>query len=248
MLSFDYDTEPSADELATNYKQVLNSIREASGGREVQLVAASKSKSPACIKCLYDQGHRVFGENYVQEVVEKARELPQDIQWHFIGHLQSNKVRELLLGVPSLCVVETVDSDKLADKLNTGCERYREGRPLDVFLQVNTSGEESKSGTEPGPPTIELAAHLTERCPLLRLRGLMTIGMKDYTSRPENFTCLMRCREEVAQRCGVPAETLALSMGMSGDYQRAIEMGSTTVRVGSVIFGQRVSKHPKQAG
>lgn len=220
---------------------VLASIQEAAAAsqRSVNLVAVSKTKSPGCLQRLYDQGHRVFGENYVQEVSEKAPLLPKDIAWHFVGHLQSNKVRELLEGVPNLAVVESVDTVKLAKKVNDGCERYRGGRPLDIFVQVNTSGEESKSGTEPGAPTIEVASCIAKDCPYLRLAGLMTIGMPDYTSRPANFLTLTKCREEVAQAVGVAPESLHLSMGMSGDYVNAIRMGATSVRVGTALFGQR---------
>lgn len=238
------DSEPSAEEVAANYRNVLASIQAAAPDRSVTLVAASKTKSPACLQLLYDTGHRVFGENYVRELVEKAAVLPSDICWHFIGHLQSNKVRELLLEAPTLAVVETVDSKKLASKLNTGCARYREGRPLDVFLQVNTSGENSKNGTDPGEPTSQLAEFIARECPLLSLKGLMTIGMPDYTSRPENFTCLIECREDVARVLNVAADTLQLSMGMSGDYVNAIKMGSTTVRVGSSLFGKRFYRPP----
>jgi len=103
---------------------------------------------------------------------------------------------------------------------------------------VNTSGEESKFGVEPGA-VVELAQHVAQQCPHLRLAGLMTIGQPDYTSRPENFECLSRCRDEVAMALGLAPGDLELSMGMSGDFERAIEMGSTNVRVGSTIFGAR---------
>lgn len=239
---YDFASEPSKEELAKNLNLVQSLMAKAAQGRPVQLVAVSKTKSPACLQALYDVGQRVFGENYVQEAAEKASTLPDDIAWHFIGHLQTNKVKELLEGVPSLHVVQTVDSEKLAKKLNDGCEKYRQGRPLDVYLQVNTSGEESKSGTTPGESTNSLAKYIHSSCPLLRLKGLMTIGMKDYSSRPENFTCLTACREEVAKAIEQPLEKLELSMGMSADFESAIEMGATVVRVGSSLFGQRVYK------
>lgn len=236
----DTSSEPSTEQIVANFKSVSQTIEAARKGRKVQLIAVSKTKSPTCVQALYDVGQRTFGENYVQELVEKAPYLPSDTQWHFIGHLQSNKVKELLENVPSLSVVETVDSEKLAKKLQQGCESYRGGRSLDVFIQVNTSGEESKSGTSPGPETVALAKMIHSCCPLLRVRGLMTIGMSDYTSTPENFSCLVQCRKEVAEALGLDPGTLELSMGMSGDYPRAIEMGSTVVRVGSSLFGSRV--------
>ncbi|KEG12323.1 putative alanine racemase [Trypanosoma grayi] len=246
MSRYDIASEPTAVQITESYKAVLDRIDAAADGRPVSLVAVSKTKSPTCLQALYDCGHRAFGENYVQELVEKAGVLPKDIRWHFIGHLQSNKVKELLEGAESLCVVQTVDSAKLASKLDTGCVTYRGGRALDVYLQVNTSGEESKSGTEPGEPTVELAQHIQANCKHLNLAGLMTIGMPDYTSRPENFDCLLRCRADVAAALGIPVDSLALSMGMSGDYENAIKMGSTVVRVGSSLFGQRY--YPAKGG
>ncbi|GET88833.1 hypothetical protein, conserved [Leishmania tarentolae] len=243
MSRYDIASEPAAETLALNYKAVCDTVAQESGNRRVTLVAVSKTKSPACLFNLYNLGQRVFGENYVQEVCEKARELPDDTVWHFIGHLQSNKVKELLEGVPNLRVIQTIDSENLASKVNEGCRRYRGGLPLEVYIQVNTSGEDTKSGTEPGEATVTLAKFIADECPLLQLKGLMTIGMPDYTSRPENFECLTKCRADVAQAVGMTPEDLELSMGMSGDYVNAIRMGSTTVRVGSSIFGQRYYPH-----
>lgn len=158
-------------------------------------------------------------------------------RWRFIGHLQSNKVKTLLEGVPSLDCIETVDSVKLADKLSNAVGNL--GRaPLTVMIQVNTSGEESKYGVEPSE-VVGLCTHVATNCPHLHLGGLMTIGMPDYTSRPENFATLSSCRDAVAEALGLPQDALELSMGMSGDFCAAIEMGSTNVRVGSTIFGAR---------
>lgn len=207
------------------------------------MVAVSKTKPLAAVLEAYAAGQRDFGENYVQELVDKAPQAPADVRWHFIGHLQSNKAKMLLEGVPNLAVVETVDSEKLAKKLDrvrADIQNHADApaRPLDIFLQVNTSGEESKSGVEPSE-VAALAAAVRDGCPHLRVAGLMTIGMPDYSSRPENFECLRACRKEVAQTLGVPEDALELSMGMSGDFEAAIEMGSTNVRVGSTIFGAR---------
>ncbi|PRW55987.1 proline synthase co-transcribed bacterial-like protein -like [Chlorella sorokiniana] len=170
-------------------------------------------------------------------MVEKAPQLPADISWHFIGHLQSNKVKALLEAVPNLSLLETVDSEKLANKLDSTVAAL--GRPpLAVFVQVNTSGEESKYGVEP-QDCVALARHIHTSCSNLRLAGLMTIGMPDYSSRPENFQCLAECRSAVCEALGLPEAEVELSMGMSGDFEQAIEMGSTNVRVGSTIFGAR---------
>lgn len=109
---------------------------------------------------------------------------------------------------------------------------------LETSLQVNTSGEESKYGVEPSG-AVSLAEHIHTKCPHLTLAGLMTIGQPDYSSRPENFTCLADIRAQVAEAIKVPVESLELSMGMSGDFEQAVQMGSTNVRVGSTIFGAR---------
>lgn len=204
----------------------------------MRLVAVSKTKPPELLKEAYDAGQRVFGENYVQELVQKVPELPSDIQWHFIGVLQSNKVKTLVEGVPNLACVETVGSEKLASKLDAAAEAYRGGAPLPVYVQVNTSGEDSKSGVEPGE-VVDLATHVVDHCKHLKLAGLMTIGMPDYTTRPENLKCLAECRTRVSQALQIPEDALELSMGMSGDFEQAVEMGSTNVRVGSTIFGAR---------
>mmetsp|Transcript_32171 Transcript_32171/g.83810 ORF Transcript_32171/g.83810 Transcript_32171/m.83810 type:complete len:261 (-) Transcript_32171:307-1089(-) len=202
-----------------------------------RLVAVSKFQAAESIQEAYDAGQRIFGENYVQEMVEKAPKLPQDIQWHFIGHLQSNKIKAIIEGVPNLAMIETVDTVKLADKLNKAVQAAQRP-PLRIFMQVNTSGEEAKSGVDP-PGCAPLAAHIAKQCPHLQLAGLMTIGMLDYTSTPENFKCLARCRDDVAKELSMQPQDLELSMGMSGDFELAIEMGSTNVRIGSTIFGAR---------
>uniref|UniRef100_A0A061R944 Pyridoxal phosphate homeostasis protein n=1 Tax=Tetraselmis sp. GSL018 TaxID=582737 RepID=A0A061R944_9CHLO len=205
--------------------------------REPRLVAISKTKPIEAIREAYEAGHRHFGENYVQEISEKAPELPDDICWHFVGHLQSNKIKLLLDSVPNLSMLETVDSVKLANKLNNAVDSLKRS-PLPVMVQVNTSGEESKSGVSPDD-AVELARHVHNGCQNLRLAGLMTIGMPDYTSRPENFQCLKECRKRICKELGLQEDELELSMGMSGDFENAIAMGSTNVRVGSTIFGAR---------
>ena len=207
------------------------------GPDEVQLVAVSKTKPIEAIKNLYDAGYRHFGENYFQELVEKSQALPSDIQWHFIGHLQSSKSGKIIREVPNLAVVETVDSEKLAGKLNNACETARRNL-LDVYIQVDTSGEDTKSGVDHATDELlNLATFIKEQCPLLHVRGLMTIGA------PGDLSCfdrLVACREPVATAVGVRPEELVLSMGMSGDFEAAIERGSTSVRVGSTIFGARI--------
>lgn len=206
----------------------------------VRLVAVSKTKPIEDIRALYSSGHRHFGENYFQELLEKAPLLPSDICWHFIGHLQSSKSNKLIRDVPNLYMIETIDSDKLASKLQSACElagRTRETR-LRVLIQVDTSGEDTKNGVEPSQVGT-LATFIQEQCPLLQLRGVMTIGA------PGDLTCfdrLVEARHVVAEAIGLSEEeeaSLELSMGMSGDFPDAIARGATSVRVGSTIFGPR---------
>ncbi|XP_038905883.1 pyridoxal phosphate homeostasis protein-like isoform X4 [Benincasa hispida] len=186
---------------------------------QVRVVAVSKTKPVSLIRQVYDAAHRCFGENYVQEIIDKAPQLPQDIEWHFIGHLQSNKVKSLLAGVPNLAMVEGVDNEKLANHLDRAVSNL--GRdPLKVLVQVNTSGEISKSGVEPSG-CIELAKHVKLRCPHLQFSGLMTIGMPDYTCTPENFKTLLNCRAEVCRALEMAEEQCELSMGMSSDFELA---------------------------
>eukprot|EP00899_Mesostigma_viride_P021263 jgi/Mesvir1/29138/Mv18435-RA.1 len=232
------DVDVAVSLAAAKARIAFTLAKLAPGEREPRLVAVSKTKPNDMILQAYAAGHRCFGENYVQELVDKAASLPKDISWHFIGHLQSNKAKTLLEGVPNLAMIETVDSAKLADKLNEACRQI--GRSvLPVMIQVNTSGEESKYGVPPGE-AVALAQHVSSQCPGLKLVGLMTIGMPDYSSRPEDFRCLSDCRRQVGSALGLLEQDLELSMGMSNDFEQAIEMGSTNVRLGSTIFGARV--------
>ncbi|CAN1326670.1 Pyridoxal phosphate homeostasis protein [Linum perenne] len=219
---------------AAAFRSVAQRVHQAAeragrGSHQVRLVAVSKTKPVSVLRQVYAAGHRCFGENYVQELIEKAPQLPADVEWHFIGNLQT--------GVPNLAIVESVDDDKIASRLDRVVESLGR-KPLKVFIQVNTSGEESKYGVEPSS-CVELAKHVRENCTNLEFGGLMTIGMLDYSSTPENFKTLASCRSEVCKALGIEEEQCELSMGMSNDFEKAIEMGSTNVRVGSIIFGAR---------
>ncbi|CAI9098740.1 OLC1v1035438C1 [Oldenlandia corymbosa var. corymbosa] len=141
-----------------------------------KILIRDKTKPISLLRQVYDAGHRCFGENYVQEVIQKSPQV-QTSGGHFIGNLQSNKVKPLLTGVPNLAVVETVDDEKIANHLDRAVGNIGR-KPLRFFVQVNTSGEESKSGVEPAP-CLELVKHITVSCPNLVFSGLMTIGMPD---------------------------------------------------------------------
>ncbi|KAF8855635.1 hypothetical protein BDZ45DRAFT_715658 [Acephala macrosclerotiorum] len=240
--------DPSrAASLSSAVKAVQQKISGAAGGRNVRLVAVSKLKPASDIQALYNEGQRHFGENYAQELMEKAAILPKDIKWHFIGGLQSNKAKPLTSSIPNLFLVSSVDSSKKATQLSKGRSEIANSEPLNIHIQINTSGEESKSGVKPGKEASELAKHVLSSCPHLNLAGLMTIGAiaRSQAAKEgeenEDFRCLVeernRLQEELKHELG--DRKLELSMGMSDDFEAAIGMGSDEVRVGSTIFGER---------
>ncbi|KAK1125628.1 hypothetical protein K0M31_005189 [Melipona bicolor] len=244
-------------ELIANLKVVRDKINVASARRpleykyfEPRLVAVSKFKPVELIVDAYKAGQRHFGENYVNELVEKGNhpsilETCTDICWHFIGHLQRNKINKLLT-TPNLYIIETVDTEKIASALNAAWSKYRthENLKLKIMVQVNTSNEQEKSGCE-STQVCSLVQHIIDNCISLEFVGLMTIGMFGYdvTKGPNpDFLCLKECREKVSKELGIDSKKIELSMGMSNDYEHAVELGSTNVRVGTAIFGERPKK------
>lgn len=230
----------STESVASSLRSVQERVTEVASSirsEPVRLVAVSKTKPVQLLQAAYDAGQRYFGENYVQELVEKAEQMPSDINWHFIGPLQSNKAK-VLLSVPNLHVVESVDREKIASALNRAVETNNRSESLKVMVQVNTSGEDTKSGCNPGE-TLALADFVENKCEKLELVGLMTIGAPDESEEPEAFRILSQERDAVAEGLSRDKESLKLSMGMSSDYEAAIRMGSDSVRVGSTIFGAR---------
>ncbi|XP_055636705.1 pyridoxal phosphate homeostasis protein [Toxorhynchites rutilus septentrionalis] len=217
------------------------------------LVAVSKTKPVDLIVDGYSIGQRDFGENYIQELIEKANnptilEHCKDIRWHFIGRLQTNKINKVVT-LPNLHMVQTVHNTKLADALNKAWEKVKAANPdkqtLNVLIQINTSGEDEKSGTEPAE-AVNLYRYLSEKCPNLNCQGVMTIGRfgHDYSTGPNpDFIELMSCHQRICSTFGKDPAELLVSMGMSDDFVQAIEMGSTIVRVGSSIFGARAKKN-----
>ncbi|XP_053698043.1 pyridoxal phosphate homeostasis protein [Sabethes cyaneus] len=241
-------------------RQTLAKIEEAHSKRiqtikapKPLLVAVSKTKPVDLILDGYSAGQRDFGENYVQELIEKANdskilEQCKEIRWHFIGHLQSNKINKIV-NLPNLHMIETVHNSKLAESLNKAWEKVMTERPnkqkLNVLVQINTSGEDEKNGTEPAE-AVNLYRFVTEKCPNLNCHGIMTIGRfgHDYSAGPNpDFIELMKCHAEICSTFEKDPAEVQVSMGMSDDYIQAIEMGSTIVRVGSSIFGARAKKH-----
>ena len=244
-----------AAELVDNLTHVLSKIRSAGQGRPVRLVAVSKLKPANDILALHRSSARLvhFGENYQQELLSKSALLPREIQWHFIGALQTNKCRPLAEQVPNLWCVESIDTRKKADHLDKGRAASWEKSPecpkvpLRVFVQVNTSGEEEKSGVAPDE-TAQLCQYVKEQCGHLKLQGLMTIGAlarsqaSSEGAENEDFLRLKEVRTAVSKDLDLEEQDLELSMGMSNDFESAIRCGSDEVRVGSSIFGERPSK------
>nr|XP_040049158.1 pyridoxal phosphate homeostasis protein [Gasterosteus aculeatus aculeatus] len=249
-----------SEEVGKALQSVVDRVNQAAARRPKtlpaappRLVAVSKTKPPEMVVEAYRQGQRNFGENYVNELVDKASDPLVDscpeIQWHFIGHLQKKNVNNLL-SVPNLLLVETVDSAGLADKVNSSWQRVRGAgaQRLKVMVQLNTSGEQSKHGLPP-EETVATVKHIVSKCSALHFLGLMTIGRYGYDlslGPNPDFQMLLARRQEVCDGLKLPLEDVELSMGMSTDFEHAIEVGSTNVRVGSIIFGNR--EYPNSAG
>lgn len=229
-----------AAEVVTSLRRVLSHMSQISqtfSRAPPTLVAVSKTKPVDMIQLAYDAGHRHFGENYIQELTTKAPLLPREIQWHFIGHLQTNKCKQLL-SVPNLYMVESVDSERLATQLNKACVTVGREERLKVLVQINTSDEATKFGAD-AKECISLVKHVVHKCPRLEFSGLMTIGRLDSAPPTDCFKLLVECRKQVADELKTEPQSLDLSMGMSGDYELAIQLGSTIIRIGSTIFGAR---------
>jgi pyridoxal phosphate enzyme (YggS family) len=221
--------------------QVYHEIQNFCNQKNITLVAVSKTKPVADIKSLYDLGQRDFGENYVQELVEKQTQLPAGIRWHFIGHLQSNKVKYIASFVH---LIHGVDSFKLLKEINK--QAAKNNRVINVLLQVHIAKEETKFGLD----AAELAEILNHpELPTLQnvcIKGLM--GMASFSDNEElvrsEFKSLKALFDKHSSQSTVnnhpdSYRESTLSMGMSGDYQIAIEEGSNMVRIGSLLFGAR---------
>ena len=225
--------------LRENLQEVEERIQAACrrAGRdrsEVTLVAVSKTKPAEMLREAYDLGVRVFGENKVQEIREKYEVLPKDIQWHMIGHLQTNKVKYI---VDKVRLIHSVDSFKLAEVIEKEAEKH--GRTVDVLLEVNVSEETSKFGIKTSE-VLPMAEKIS-RLPHVNLRGLMTIA--PFVENPEKnraiFANLHELYVDIKEKNIDNGTVSILSMGMTNDYEVAIEEGATMVRIGTGIFGAR---------
>ncbi len=226
-------------DISANLIQVRTEIAAAAlkAGRDpdaIRMVAVSKTVPAAAVRAAFLAGQLVFGENYVQELIAKAGEVTDPVEWHFIGHLQSNKVRQI---AAIATMIHSVDRLSLAEEIDRQWGKY--GKICPVLIQVNVSGEATKSGT-----TAALAVELVEsiaRLSNLRVRGLMT--MPPFFDNPESARPYFRELRELSALIAaeqIPGVVMdELSMGMSGDFAVAVEEGATIVRIGSAIFGDR---------
>ena len=220
--------------MSINTEQYL-SIQKELTNQHVQLIAVSKTKPNEDIQVLYDLGHRNFGENYVQELVEKQASLPKDINWHFIGHLQSNKVKYI---APFVYMIHGVDSEKLLQEINK--QALKQHRIIDCLLQIHIATEETKFGFD-GPALHEfLLSGRVAQYTNVRIRGLMGMASfsEDQQLLNQEFTTLKTYFDK-AKMAFPNGQFDTLSMGMSSDYALAIANGSNMVRIGSLLFGAR---------
>ena len=225
--------------ITENLEQVRKNIDEACrmAGRdpkEVTLIAVSKTKPVSMLKEAYDAGARCFGENKVQEIMDKHPQLPEDIQWHMIGHLQRNKVKYI---VDKVSMIHSVDSLRLAQTIEQEAAKHNVCVP--VLLEVNVAQEVSKFGLKMDEvlPLIETIADF----PHIKVQGLMTIApyVENAEDNRDFFRQLKKLSDDIEAKNINNVSMSVLSMGMTGDYQVAVQEGATMVRVGTGIFGER---------
>lgn len=228
--------------IKDNLNIVRDNINTAAGraGRnasDVTLIAVSKTKPVSMLKEAYDAGARDFGENRVQEIVDKYPQLPSDIRWHLIGHLQTNKVKYI---IDKVCMIHSVDSLKLAQEISR--QAVKADVSMDILIEVNVACEETKFGAK-CEDTLRLCTEISG-LPNIHIRGLMTVA--PFTDDPEEnravFSALRQLSVDIAAKNIDNVNMDYLSMGMSGDYTVAVEEGATHVRVGTYIFGAREYK------
>jgi pyridoxal phosphate enzyme (YggS family) len=217
------------------YQAIITELKP----QHVTLVAVSKTKPISDIETLYNLGQRDFGENYVQEFVEKAPQLPADINWHFIGHLQSNKVKYI---APFVHLIHGVDSFKLLQEINK--QALKNNRVINCLLQVHIADETTKFGFDEAE--LKNAMHQIQDPIAIGLKNIKIIGLMGMASFSDDvekvaneFKKLKALFDKYAQQTTSNIQLQTLSMGMSGDYQLAIKQGSNMIRIGSMLFGSR---------
>lgn len=219
--------------MSVNVEAYL-SVHQELLSKNVQLIAVSKTKPNADIMELYDLGQRAFGENYVQELVDKADQLPKDIQWHFIGHLQSNKVKYI---APFVHLIHGVDSEKLLQEINK--QAIKQNRIIHCLLQVHIASEETKFGFDEESLNEIIQSGRLANYSNIQIKGLMGMASfsEDQNLLAKEFGSLKNMYDQSNNQLNHSLDTL--SMGMSSDYQLAVKLGSNMVRIGSLLFGAR---------
>lgn len=220
------------EQVRKNIKESCEKVKRDPG--EVCLIAVSKTKPIEDLREAYDAGARDFGENKVQELMDKIPQMPSDVRWHMIGHLQRNKVKYL---IGKVCLIHGVDSVRLAEEISK--ESVKQNLITNILMEVNVAGEESKFGITP-EEAVETATQIG-KLPGVALKGLMTIA--PYVTDPEEnreiFNKLRQLAVDISEKNIDNVTMNVLSMGMTGDYQVAVQEGATCVRVGTGIFGER---------
>ena len=220
------------EKLKLNYNTVLDQIKatkeKTSSKKNPILIAVSKKRSVESIQVIYNLGHRIFGENYPQELLEKSKKLPKDIEWHLIGHLQTNKVKKILEEIPNI-IIESVDRIDVVKKI----AQYADIKnPTKVYLEINISNEDSKTGC-PLEKIYEVIDEIIKNKDKLILVGIMSLGK---IGDKQEFEKMIQIKNEICEKYGLEKDKFIASFGTSQDFQDAILSGSDEVRIGHQIF------------
>ena len=220
------------EKLKLNYNTVLDLIKatkeKTSSKKNPILIAVSKKRSVESIQVIYNLGHRIFGENYPQELLEKSKKLPKDIEWHLIGHLQTNKVKKILEEIPNI-IIESVDRIDVVKKI----AQYADIKnPTKVYLEINISNEDSKTGC-PLEKIYEVIDEIIKNKDKLNLVGIMSLGK---IGDKQEFEKMIQIKNEICEKYGLNKDKFIASFGTSQDFQDAILSGSDEVRIGHQIF------------
>jgi len=220
------------EKLKLNYNTVLDQIKatkeKTTSKKNPIVIAVSKKRSVESIQVIYNLGHRIFGENYPQELLEKSKKLPKDIEWHLIGHLQTNKVKKILEEIPNI-IIESVDRIDVVKKI----AQYADIKnPTKVYLEINISNEDSKTGC-PLEKIYEVIDEIIKNKDKLNLVGIMSLGK---IGDKQEFEKMIQIKNEICEKYGLDKDKFIASFGTSQDFQDAILSGSDEVRIGHQIF------------
>ena len=220
------------EKLKSNYQKVLEAFTKSKNAstyanKNAILLAVSKKRPCEDIKVIYNEGQRIFGENYPQELLEKSKKLPKDIEWHLIGHLQSNKVKKLLEEIPNL-VIESIDRVDIVEKINKFASEKNKTK---VYIEINISNEDSKTGCKQNE-IFNIAKEIIDS-PRLELVGIMSLG---NIGNKNEFEKMLKIKEELCEKYSLDKNKFIASFGTSQDYEEALLSGSDEVRVGHQIF------------